>query len=117
MYCFSNSYFSINAQTSVAISVNNTLLVTFPQEFNNFYDIGLQVIVYYNSLQVASGLCTVVNRRVSINMNGSITAGGSFLIQFSALPTPRSACTTNMNTMSIVVVSSDNTTTYGASTV
>lgn len=117
MYCFSNSYFKINAQTDVALAINNTMLVTFPQEFNNFHDIGLQVIVYYNNLQVASGLCSVVNRRVSINMTGAIPAAGSFLIEFSTLPTPRYAGTTDMNTMSIVVVSSDNTTTYGASTV
>jgi len=31
MYCFSNSYFKINAQTDVALAINNTMLVTFPQ--------------------------------------------------------------------------------------
>jgi hypothetical protein len=119
MYCFSNSYFKITAYTSIAISFNNTLYVTFPKEFNNFHDISLQVIVYSSSnTQVASGLCPVVNRRVEINMNlAAIPAGSSFIIEFSTLPTPRAAGSTDMNYMSILVASSDKTTTLGTSTV
>lgn len=115
--CFSGSYFKVHAISNIILPSGSIIYMTFPKEFDNFYDINLQVIVYVSNVAVSTGSFPVVKRRIAITLTSAIAASTRFIVEFSNLPTPKFPGTTDMNEMSIVVSSSDKSVTLAASSI
>jgi hypothetical protein len=109
------TFFTINATSSIVISENQGIYLTFPKEFDHFMDIPLTAIVTSGNYSIVY-TAEVVNRRIGLNLtNMSINANSTFSIAMPSLPCPSLPCIVDMNKLQITVSSSDNLTTTAAS--
>jgi hypothetical protein len=113
---YQSTFFTISLACTVAIPANSWIFVTFPKEFNNFNNIPVIVQTQFGSNVEVSSTSTVVNTRIGFRLAAlSIPASTSFQIIVTSLLTPQQTGTINMNTMRVLVATSDRSATIAAS--
>lgn len=117
MQVYQTTFFTIDLTCSIAIAANSWIFVTFPQGFDNFNNIAVVVQTQYTVTDYeVSTSSTVVNRRIGYQLNSlNIPANTAFQIMLTSLLTPTTAMTINMNSMKVIVASSDRLTTLATS--
>ena len=113
---YQTTFFTITLTCSVAIPTNSWIFITFPQEFNNFNNIPVTVQTQYTTNVEVSSSTTVINTRIGYQINTlTIPASTTFQIIVTSLMTPQATATIDMNSMKVLVATSDRSTTIATS--
>ena len=117
MQVYQTTFFTIDVTCSITIPTGSWIFITFPQEFNNFNNIAMVVQTQYGvSTYEVSTSSKVRNTRVGYQLNSiSIPANTLFKVMITSLLTPKAATTIDMNSMKIMISSSDRLSTFAAS--
>ena len=117
MEVYQSTFFTINATCSIIIPSGSWVYVTFPKEFDNFNNIAVVVQTQYSVATFEVSTSSIVtNTRIGYQLNSiSIPANTNFQIMITSLLTPTTATTIDMNSMRVMVASSDKLKTIAAS--
>lgn len=113
---YQTTFFTITLTCSVLIPTNSWIFITFPKEFNNFNNIPVVVQTQYGTNVEVSSSSTVFNTRIGFQLKTlSVPASTTFQIIVTSLTTPQATGTINMNSMKVLVSTSDRSSTIAAS--
>jgi hypothetical protein len=108
MQVYQSTFFTITLTCSVIIPKNSWIFITFPKDFNNFNNIPVIVQTQYGSNVEVSSTSTVINTRIGFQILVlNIPAATQFQIIITSLLTPQATGSINMNSMKVLVSTSD----------
>lgn len=91
---FSSVYMIMSFECMSDIIAGSYLFLIFPEEFDNFNNVALSIIMKKISplTIIPTGATTVTDRTLSFQVNSLIPANTKFAIEFPSLPTPKVEC-------------------------
>ena len=108
---FTTLFFSVNTD----ILANSYLFLVFPEEFDNFNNVPISIVIKQGGAVVSTTNATVIDRTLEILMSTLITANNEIEIQFPSLPTPKNPCSVAMSKMIGYLTPNDKKSIYAAS--
>ena len=97
------------------IIAGSFLYLIFPQQFNNFNNQPISIVVKLGSVVLFSANSSVIDRTLEIEMGTLISADTEIRIEFPSLPTPKAAGAVAMSEMVGYLTESDKKSIYAAS--
>lgn len=116
LYSFSSIYSQFQLVSTVAITTGSYLYADLPIQFDNLNNLALNAFIVFGS-NVISSSTVVRNRRIEVPITQTIPLLTQFIVSFPSLPTPKTACTSQMSDMIITVTPSSKLSIYSASSV